>query len=173
MPSSGGDFSINVEGVESVRELLVEFGSECSRQAMLKALTAGSNEIFFALQAHCPELEESGKRSGDSGDEHLIDDIRRDIRLNQDGLGGSAEVGFHRQAFKAIWVEYGHWMKGHLPGKKLLIGPRTPAGFVPGTPFMRMAFDFSSQAAVDKFFESLMESVEIFSAQRALKGKVA
>ena len=47
-----------------------------------------------------------------------------------------------------MWVEYGHAMVGHRPGKKDL-------GTIPPHPFMRPGFDASADAAVDAFAESL------------------
>ena len=62
--------------------------------------------------------------------------------------GGAAELGFGKQDHIAMWVEYGHAMVGHRPGKKDL-------GTIPPHPFMRPGFDASADAAVDAFAESL------------------
>ena len=62
--------------------------------------------------------------------------------------GGVAALGFGKQDHVAMWLEYGHTMVGHKPGKKYL-------GDIPPRPFMRPGFDASADAAVDAFAESL------------------
>jgi hypothetical protein len=86
-------------------------------------------------------------------DEETAGDLRAAlmsaVTLDAQFRGGVAEVGFGtKQGHIANFVEYGHRMVGHKPGKKEL-------GMVAAHPFMRPAAEVSADAAIDAFADSL------------------
>lgn len=135
------EFSVDVEGIEEVCALLTQAPADIVRRTLAKALTAATVPVIQTLNSNVPEL---------TGD--LADHIVTDIAIREDGTGGTAEIGFGNEGWKARLVEYGHRMVGHRPGLKHL-------GQVPAHPFMRPSAADSADAAVEAFGDSVQESI--------------
>jgi len=144
------DFSVTVEGLDEVVKMLDEAPRTIVARGYLKALQAGANVIADAVEIRTPVKAEDTGGLLDTGE--LRESLMIDTQLDSQFRGGVAEVGFGKNGAIAAWVEYGHVLVGHKPGKK-------PLGEVPMHPFMRPAFDASAEAAVDAFAESLRETV--------------
>jgi hypothetical protein len=135
------EFSISVEGIEEVCALLSEAPKDVVRRTLAKALTAATVPVVQTLNSKVPEL---------TGD--LADHVATDVAIWEDGSGGTAEIGFGNEGWKARLVEYGHRMIGHKPLKKYL-------GQVAAHPFMRPSAADSAEAAVEAFGNSVQDSI--------------
>jgi HK97 gp10 family phage protein len=120
--------------------------------AYQKALQAGANVFMDELEAKTPiQLRLSGGDLFVEGG-NLKAAIMSVVTLDTGARGGMAQVGFGKLGRVANWVEYGHRMVGHKPGKKA-------QGNVPAHPFMRPAFDASVDRAVEAFAKSIENAV--------------
>ena len=129
-----------------------------------EALHAAGTIMEAAVEERTPiRLEElpSGALSVAGGD--LKADVYHDVVIDAQYRGGYAFVSFHRYSNVANWLEWGHRMVGHKPGKKQLQGPKTPTGFVRPYPFLRPAFEVSAGPAIDAFVLKLAEVVNRFN----------
>lgn len=137
---------VTVTGLAEVQRMLTEAPRLIVANAYLKALTAAAAVMEAALYSATPERDE-----GDRNEEivHLKDAIVREIELDSRFRGGAFAIGFGSEGFRALWVEYGHRMIGHLPDKKKLEPD------VPPHPFMRRAFDDCADACIAAFANTL------------------
>jgi hypothetical protein len=62
---------------------------------------------------------------------------------------------FRRKAPQAIWIEFGHKMVGHKPGKK------DTDKFVTANPFFRPAIDINRAAVRKKITEGIKQLIEL------------
>lgn len=144
------DFNITVEGLEETAAMLEKASKTLVARGYMKALQAGSNVIADAVEVRTPiKSEDTG---GLLDKDELRESLMVDIQLDSQFRGGVAEIGFGKNGHVANFVEYGHILLGHKPGKK-------PLGDVPAHPFMRPAADASAEAAIDAFAESLKQTV--------------
>lgn len=136
------EMSIEITGIQEVQHLLDTAPERIVKHAFAKSLAAAAVPVVQELQMRTPV---------EHGD--LKAHIMTDIAIDANGKGGSAAVGFGREGHKALWVEFGHRMVGHKPGKKQV-------GQVPAHPFIRPAFDASANKAIEAFSETLLESLQ-------------
>jgi HK97 gp10 family phage protein len=141
---------ITVTGLGEVQRALAEAPRLIVANAYLKALQAAANVIEQEVAIRTPERDEGSRNEDDA---HLIDGLMTAVELDSQFRGGVAMVGFGKQGHKAMWVEFGHRMVGHKPGKKQL-------GQVAARPFMRPAADASANKAIEAFADSLAESLK-------------
>ena len=132
---------IKVEGLQETYALLENAPRNLVARGFRRGLQAAGNVIGAELGRRTPQRE--GK---------LVRSIKTDITLDAQFRGGEVDVNFGAQGYKAAWVEYGHHMVGHKPGKKKL-------GEVPPHPFMRPTFSAAGGAAVDAFEAELEETI--------------
>jgi hypothetical protein len=137
---------VTVTGLAEVQRLLDEAPGLIVGRAFQKASEAACLVIEETLYFMTPEREE-GERSEDQV--HLRDAIMREIEMDSRFRGVVADIGFGREGYRAMWVEYGHRMVGHKPGKK-------PLGIVPPHPFIRRAFEASADKAIAVFQDVLV-----------------
>jgi HK97 gp10 family phage protein len=132
------EFSISISGIDEACALLDRVPKETARVGIARSLAAAAVPIVEAVDARTPV----------GATEELKAALNTDISLDSDGYGGSASINFGKQGHVANFVEYGHRMIGHKPGKKEL-------GEVKPHPFMRPAAAASADAAVEAFTETL------------------
>ena len=132
---------IKVDGLEETFALLKDAPRNLVARGFRRGLQAAGNVIGAELAKRTPQRE--GK---------LIRSIKTDITLDSQFRGGEVDINFGAQGYKAAWVEYGHRMVGHKPGKKLL-------GEVAPHPFMRPAANAAGGAAVDAFEAELEQTI--------------
>ena len=145
------DFSIKIEGLEEVVEMLDKAPRTIVARGYLKALQAGANVIADAVEIRTPVKAEDTGGLLDKGE--LRESLMIDIQLDSALRGGVADIGFGKNGNVANWIEYGHRIVGHKPGK-------TDSGAsVPANPFMRGAADGCAEAAIDAFTGSLKETI--------------
>jgi HK97 gp10 family phage protein len=130
---------IKIEGIEEVCELLQQASRAAMPRALLHGLTAGAAVIEEYVAGRTPD------KTGE-----LLADLGTTVTLDSDFQGGIAEVGFGgKQGHVANFVEYGHRMVGHKPGKKEL-------GNVEPHPFMRPAAEAAAEEAIEAFVDAVM-----------------
>jgi hypothetical protein len=129
---------IKITGLAEVQQTLRNMPRTLAAQAFFDALRAGVEPIMREVAARTPEASEGEHKEDQT---HLIDALMCEIEIDSQGRGGHAAVGFGREGRKALWVEYGHNLVGHEPGKKLI-------GSVAPHPFMRPAADASADEAI-------------------------
>lgn len=144
------DAVVTITGLEDVQRMLAEAPRDVVARGYLKALQAGANVIADEVEIHTPVKAEDTGGLLDKG--VLRESLMIAIELDAQFRGGIAKVGFGKNGHVALWVEYGHNMVGHKPGKK-------PSGVVPAHPFMRPAADTKANAAIDAFATSLAQTV--------------
>jgi HK97 gp10 family phage protein len=138
-----------VTGLDDVLQMLDELPREIVGRAWLKALLAGAKVIQEYLTSATPEYE--GPRDEDIP--HLGDSIEIKVLLDSQLRGGQALVGFgSKVAHIAFWVEFGHYLVGHEPNKKIL-------KLMPPNPFMRRAADAAYEATVQAFQDALVATL--------------
>lgn len=147
--------SIKVTGIEEVQRMLAEAPKSLVARGYVKALQAGINVFRDELELHTPirlafEGEDLVVAGGD-----LKSALTTAITLDSQFRGGVAAVGYGKLGYIALWVEYGHRMVGHKPGKKVL--KNSP---VPPHPWMRPAFDTKADAALEAFAGSLAATLK-------------
>lgn len=122
-------------------------------EGYLDALQAGAAVIVEELEPRVPIrlVESGGELLVEGGD--LKGAIVTAITLDVSAQGGTADVGFGKQGYKARFVEYGHHMVGHKPGKKDL-------GTVSPHPFMRPAADAAYERSVAVVAASIEKTVQ-------------
>jgi hypothetical protein len=135
-----------VEGIDEVIAMLDQAPRVIVAGAFFKALQAGATVMGAELSIRTPKNEISPDTAN-----QLTESQVTEILLDSNGLGGTVEIGFGNQGHVALWVEYGHRMVGHKPGKKLL-------GQVAAMPFMRPTVDACNDAVIDAFTDSLEQS---------------
>lgn len=135
------DEVIMLTGLGEVEAFLNEAPTVIAAAAYRKALHAGIDVFAGGLEATTPVRKGNLKAA-----------LTTEVTVNANGTGGSARVGFGNLSHRALWVEYGHRMLSHKPGKKQL-------GSVPATPFMRPTFDSHADTAIEAVAESLSSSM--------------
>ena len=136
------EFSVDISGIEETCAMLDRLPVNVAKRAFAGALAAAAVPIVEALEASTPVLRGDLKAA-----------IVTDIFVDAQGKGGQASIGFGKEGHVANFVEYGHRMVGHKPGKKEL-------GEVQPHPFMRPAAASSGEAAIGAFAESVKQTVE-------------
>jgi len=146
-------YTINISGIEETCAALDQLPKGIVVGGYAKALRKGISVIESAIEAKTPiQLRNSGGDLVVEGGE-LKAAIKSTVDVDPGGKGGDAGITFGNQTHIANFVEYGHRMVGHKPGKKQV-------GQVPAHPFIRPAFDATAEKAIDVFAESLAETVE-------------
>lgn len=139
--------SIAIEGIDEVTKFLQEAPALVVANGFLKALNAAARPIEIELAVRTPIGPISAEIENRLAESQVTETV-----LDSQLRGGFTEVGFGKQSNVANWVEFGHRMVTHKPGKK-------EVGSVPAHPFIRPAFEASAEAAVDAFAESLSETI--------------
>lgn len=155
---AGELITTTITGVEEVQQMLRDAPRNVVARAFLKGFEAAAEPIEAELEIRTPVREAtlwndesfSEFRQQTGGD--LKAALMHETTLDASFRGGSLEVGFGKQGHVALWVEMGHRMVGHKPGKKLL-------GNVPAHPFMTPAADASADAAIDAFANVLVATL--------------
>lgn len=130
------DFSIEVEGLEETLAALDALEFDLAQRVIQPSLAAASVPVVQAVAERTPVL---------SGD--LLEHLKVTIKMDKAEKGGTASIGFPGREAKAAWIENGHRIVGHEPDLKEL-GQTEPK------PFVRPAYEESSQAAVDAFVKT-------------------
>jgi HK97 gp10 family phage protein len=134
--------SLQITGLQEVQQMLKDAPRIVVASAFVNALDAGAQVIKAAL---APRIPVSDEETAGELKAALMSTVTLDPQLR----GGVAEVGFGtKQGHIANFVEYGHRMVGHKPGKIEL-------GMVSPHPFMRPAAEVSADAAIEAFADTL------------------
>jgi HK97 gp10 family phage protein len=159
---------VGVQGLKELNEKLEALKSEFQRGALRSAARAGIKVIQQEILARLRGIEHGFKNKYSEKQPPLASDIK--IRTARDRSTGGvvSSVGPRKQwsAHKAIWLEYGaqaHVMpirkaKFFIPGfgwVRRFMHPGEKAH-----PFMRPAFDGSSQRALAAFRDRLAKSIQ-------------
>lgn len=148
------DDAVTVTGLNEVLAMLTDLPREIVARAWLKALRAGANVMSEYLSSMTPEADE-GSRSGQAQANdlpHLVDSIVVGLELDSGYRGGIAFVGFGKMGHVALWIEYGHWIVGHKPSKKVL-------GWYQPHPFMVPVIEAAYEQTLAAFAAALVETL--------------
>jgi HK97 gp10 family phage protein len=139
--------SISITGIDEVLALLDEVPKNIVLLGYSRAARAAMNVVGAALAERTPIG--TGETAGD-----LVKAMRIEVTVDSSARGVSASVGFGGiQGPIANDIEYGHEQVTHLPEHRVV-------GHIPPQPFMRPAFDASTDAAVEAFVESLESTLK-------------
>jgi HK97 gp10 family phage protein len=144
------DSTITVTGLQETLAMLDRAPKLIVARGFLQAAKAAAAVIEEELEIRTPERDE-GERNEDIP--HLRDAMVSNISLDAQLRGVSVSTGFGRAGNVALWVEFGHRLVGHKPGKKDI-------GTVPAHPFMRPAADAAGPRAIDAFADSLAKTLK-------------
>ena len=135
---------MQVTGLDECIEMMEDAPKNIVMLGYGRALTAAMYVVAEAVVSRAPV--ETGE---------MVKGLVVEVKVDSSARGGIAEMGFGKQGHVAMWVEYGHHMVGHKPGKKYL-------GFdVQPHPFMRPSFDASADQAVEAFAASLSNTLKL------------
>jgi HK97 gp10 family phage protein len=146
MPDEAG---ITISGIAETAAMLDELPRYIVLHGFNEGLHAAAEVIEREMRPRIPVHEGELKAA-----------LMHEVTLDSNYRGGIASVGFGNMGMRAFWVEFGHAMVGHKPGKKAL-------GQVPAHPFMRPAVFASQEAAIDAFAASIRKTVEEFATRKA------
>ena len=175
-----------IEGIEETCMMLQHAPALIASGAFLKALQAASNVIRDELEPRVPYDPEAtgnaahggllgafGQRaSGPKGGGYALrENVTTDIVLDQQGRGGSLDIGFGSLGHIALWLEYGHDIVTHFAHKAEYVtksgkvlrskwGDHKVVGHAAPNPFMRNATDASAERAIDAACDSLKKSMQ-------------
>ena len=153
-----------ITGLRETLDMLENLPKNIVLGGFSKALHAAGSIMEAEVEKRTPiRLEIDGGDLVVSGGA-LKSDVYHEVTLDSNYRGGVAIVSFRKYSHIANWVEYGHRMIGHKPGKRQLSGPRTPDGMVRPNPFIRPAFEASKDRAIDAFARSIAETVHNYWA---------
>ena len=133
---------IVVTGIEETQQLLADAPKNVVMLGYGRASNAAMNVLAEALISRTPV------KHGDLARALVIN-----VSVDANSKGSFGQVGFGKQGLVAYWLEYGHRIVTHKPGKK-------EVGEVSAQPFMRPAFDSSADAAIDAFCAALEASLK-------------
>lgn len=136
---------ITVRGVSEVQRNLADFPRLLVMECFSKALSRAAGVFEEELRAVTPETDYSTS-SEEFG--HLVDNLVSTVTIDSQGRGGRARISFGKKGFVALWVDFGHRMLSHS-GKEIKA--------VPGTGFMRRAFESAAERALEVFVETVKE----------------
>lgn len=140
---------IQISGLTETMAMLENAPRLVVARGFYEALQAGINVIGAELAIRTPI---------DTAD--LVTAMTQAIILDAEFRGGEGLVGFGKQDYKAIWLEFGHRLVGHRPGKKVI-------GHVQANPFMRNTTDAAAEKAMQAFSDHLAAFVAAEYSQQA------
>jgi hypothetical protein len=153
------NYTIKIEGLDDVMRSFDQIPKKIVARAFFKALQASGYVIEKEVLIRTPvrsrlyfkgTLMESMLPMRGSG--ALRAAITTVVTLDSKSRGGYLEVGFGELGYIARFVEYGHRLVTHRPGKKEI-------GQVPPYPFMRPALEAATEIALDTFTATLSEYI--------------
>lgn len=137
------DVTVRVVGLQEIETKLRTLKLDAEKRVLGKGVKAATTVLAEAIQARTPV---------DKG--LLRASVGTNTRVDPSGEAASGIVGFGRQGYIARFVEYGHRIVGHKPGKKDT-GKR-----VPPHPFIRPAFDESAGKALQAFEDTVTQALD-------------
>ena len=153
--------TITVTGIEEACAFLDSAPKIIVAQAFLRALEAAAKVDEAELWPRVPPDVEAALGRAHGGRGMLVANLDHWIEMDSGSRGGHVSIGFGALGHIALWVEYGHSMKGHKPKK-------TPLGMVPPHPFVRPAFSASVERALEAFALQVRQVItEQFQQQTA------
>jgi hypothetical protein len=150
---------VKISGIEECCADLRRVSSTARTVGLVRGLHAAAAVIEREIDIWTPVR--TNRVGGDQDYQSLITDLQVRVGIDTRFRGGSAQIGFFRQAYLANWVEFGHRMVGHKPLKKNL------GAAVPAHPFMRPAADVAAEPAVEAFVDAVNEALAGFSEEAA------
>jgi HK97 gp10 family phage protein len=142
--------SITVHGLAEVQRALREAPRTLVLRSFARALSAGAGVIEAELAVRTPIGDETTNNELLG---HLVDNITSEVKVDTQGRGGTARVGFGKKGYVARWLEYGHRQVSHQPGKRQV-------GRTAAHPFMRPAVTASAEGAIEAFQNVLSEDLK-------------
>ncbi len=141
-----------ITGLSEVQRMLREAPRNLVTLGFIRATSAGGNVIARELEIRTPVKAEDTGGLLDKGELREAISIR--YKLDSKLQWASASTGFFGKNTAAVadWIEYGHVMLGHLPGKKFI-------KHVPAYPFMRPAAEAAFDPTLDAVAKSLSATV--------------
>jgi len=155
------DLQVKITGVEELSEWFNRLPTEGVQLATSRALVKGTIPVVREITTLTPERSEGSR---DEGTDHLIDRLRSRFYIDREGRGGVAQIDFGILGWLANLVERGHRMIGHRPGKRQLVGPKTPDGMVRALRFMATGLDNAQDEAIQGLCDGFAEGIEEFKA---------
>jgi hypothetical protein len=148
---------VNIVGLSDVQQMLREAPTDIVALGFIRALQAGGNVIANQVEVRTPVKKEDTGGLLDKAE--LRESLMIAFSLDSKLKWGAAQIGFGKNGHVALWVEYGHKMLGHRPGKKSLTLPVRPH------PFMRPAADAAADPAIAAVAASLSDTVRTYFPQ--------
>lgn len=165
--------TIKIDGVRELLGWLDQLPTRFAKAALARALAAAAVPIVAEISDRTPEGDESER---DENVAHLVDSIQTVISVDSQGRGGTAEIGFGRMGYLALWLEFGWKLTGHKPGKKFIKNvPENGDMYLTGSSryFMRNGLDASWERAIDAFCDSFSASMDEYSSKLLNVSKAA
>jgi HK97 gp10 family phage protein len=163
-----GGFSIKVEGFKELDAKLAALGGKAATNVVRDGLRAGGEVIQAAIRDLAPVRPDLP-----SGTALPPGALARDIELHigeEDGKPAAIIYPGTETAYAANWVEYGHRMvkggyskvtkSGRVRGPGRLVMTVWFEKNVPAHPFIRPGFEMSTNAAVERAREVILEGIE-------------
>jgi hypothetical protein len=155
---------ISIDGLEECFADLDRVPPMVATVGIVRGLHAAASVIQRAIRQGTPQR--INRVGGDAADVELVDDLQTRVTVDSNGRGGSAEIGFWKKGYLAEWIEFGHRIVTHAPGRKNKPGSQY-VGDVPADPFIRTAADTSAEKAMDAYVAAVNESLQQFSEEDA------
>ncbi len=131
----GVKVAVQVKGLAELDQALTELPNELARRVIVGAVTEATEAFRQRMQELAPY--DARERAGEKSGMHLVDGIRKEMRVGSHGVKGSwvhGKVGLHPDVFYGRFIEFG-WT--------------TPRGKrVEAHPFARPAFDETKYRAL-------------------------
>jgi hypothetical protein len=155
------DEIIAVDGIEEVCADLARAPGVVCGVGVLNGLRAAAGVIEREIDIRTRIRDV--RVGGDAAYPALITDLQSKFEMDSDNRGGTVEVGFFRQSYVAVFLEYGHEMVGHGESEEA----RASLGNVKPYPFMRPAADACAEEALDAFVKAVDDALQDFASEAA------
>jgi hypothetical protein len=143
--------NVQIEGLEEAQLMLRTAPRVMAQKALGRGMLAASKVVAEEVRRRLPVSTKATHT-----DPHLADSITVDIQIDQQAGAAHAEIGYGKQGYRGLWLEYGHQQ---ITGGQEGSGGRV-VGFVPPHPVMRPAVIASADAAIEAFGEAFVSTVE-------------
>jgi hypothetical protein len=165
MPGTSTEFGITVSGTEEISSWLERLPARFAKSALARGLAAAAVPIIADIADRTPEADEDMR---DENVTHLVDSLRTEILVRDDGAGGTARINFGKRGYLALWLEFGWKLTGHQPGKKFIKDvPELGDTYLTGSRrhFMRDGLEAAVDESITKFVISFSNSLDEYSAE--------
>lgn len=159
----GATMAIQLHGADEIAKTLNTFLPQQAAKLMDRVLWSGASSLAKQCRERAPVgRPRKGNRRVGTG---KFTNLKTSIGVRR-GKGPSNEIVFYivARAFYASWVENGHNLVKRKPRRR---GPKYSVGRVDGFPFMRTAYDASSDIVLNSMLKALKAGIEKIGKENA------